>query len=155
MDSSGTWFVTKDLQPRTPLLTTTGIADEIVNTLRFSVQEGRLALAAFCVTPDHWHVLFGLPELSLPTAMRLIDSWVGRGSSAILGREGVAWQDGYHDTRIVSGRQFSRICEYIEENPVRADLVAEASQWGWGSAQPVHEDIVLRPWPWTLERDMG
>ena len=154
MESPGTWFITKDLQPRKPMLTDTGIADEIVSTLRFSAQEGRIGLAAFCVMPDHWHALFAVPELSLPRVMQLMDSWVGRESSGILEERQVAWQDGYHDTRIVSGKQFSHVCGYIEANPVRAGLVESPAEWCWSSANPGDEDVIVRPWPWQFERDL-
>ena len=155
MHDTGTWFITKNLQPRRPLLTDTGIADEIASTFRFSVREGRIALAAFCVMPDHWHALFGLSDLSLPRVMQLMDSWVGRESATVLEHHKVVWQDGYYDTRVVSGRQFSHLCGYIEANPLRAGLVKSAAEWRWSSAHSGSRDMVHRPWPWQFERDTG
>ena len=72
LQEGATFFVTKCLFPRKPLLTTTRVADEIVATLRFSVKEKRILLAAFVVMPDHWHALFSaIPPLRPCTAQDL------------------------------------------------------------------------------------
>jgi len=154
LEVGATFFVTKCLLPRRPLLITTGIVDEIVTTLRFSVEKKKILLAAFVVMPDHWHALISaIPPLTLPMAMHRIDGWIGRSSVLALETEDVHRQDGYHDTRIRSSKQFRYVMNYIESNPVEKGLVAKADAWRWSSANPEHRAILTRPWPWTFEQD--
>ena len=60
-DAPSTFFVTKSLRPKKPVLT----PDQrkvIVEAFAFAVQHGRIYLRAFVVMPDHWHALLGLRE---------------------------------------------------------------------------------------------
>jgi len=44
------------------------------------------------------------------------------------------WQDESYDHLVRHEREFEKIRRYIEENPVRAGLVSEASEYRWSSA---------------------
>ena len=152
-DGPGTWFVTKNLEPRRPALTGEW-ARVIAEAFRFYVEHEHSVLGAFCVMPDHWHALFApLAPPSLPGFMSKLDRWVSRATAEPVARHGCVWQDGYHDTRIRSSKQFSFVIAYIEENPVRAALAETASAWSWSSASASYAAVVCRPWPWRFEKD--
>ena len=53
----------------------------------------------------------------------------------MLGRRGRFWQDGYWDTFMRDGEHERRTQKYIEENPVKAGLVAFRKAWPWGGAR--------------------
>jgi len=56
-------------------------------------------------------------------------------ANELLGRHGQAfWQDESYDHLVRSELEFARIRSYIEENPVKAGLVSEASLYPWSSA---------------------
>ena len=163
----GTWFVTKSLWPKTPVLLDAGIPELIIKTLAFMVERRRIALAAFVVMPEHWHALFAVLGCSppggashtqdrpatLPGTMHSIDTWVGKKTSKWLAERNTAWEDGYHDTRVRSTRQFRFMLDYIENNPVKRCLVKYAPEWSWSSADPAWQGILTRPWPWKFEQD--
>jgi hypothetical protein len=44
------------------------------------------------------------------------------------------WQEESYDHLVRKEREFEKIRNYIEENPVRAGLVREASEYRWSSA---------------------
>jgi hypothetical protein len=44
------------------------------------------------------------------------------------------WQEESYDHLVRHEREFQAIRRYIEENPVRAGLVGEASEYRWSSA---------------------
>jgi type I restriction enzyme R subunit/putative DNA methylase len=44
------------------------------------------------------------------------------------------WQDESFDHWVRSEGEFIRIQKYIENNPVKAGLVAKAEDWPWSSA---------------------
>ncbi len=157
-DEVGTFFVTKCLRPRKNILLQDNyrcIADEIINYVRFSVENDRIYLGAFIVMPDHWHGLFaGCQEVTLPEIMKSMGTWIGRKSRTKLDEHGIDWQDGYYDTRIRSGNQFRHICNYIEQNPVRGKFIERKGDWAWSSANSRHHSILMRPWPWDFEMDI-
>ena len=153
MQHSGTWFVTKCVEPRRPAITPE-VARLILDALRFYVEQDHLMLAAFCAMPDHWHFL-GSPVKPrfLPSFMAKLDRWLSGQTAAALARRDCAWQDGYHDTRIRSGKQFRYVAGYIDRNPVEQGLVSEATDWPWSSAAVGCNIPLTRPWPWTFEDD--
>jgi REP element-mobilizing transposase RayT len=155
MDAPGTWFITKCLEPKMPLLIP-GIGDIIAGAIEFYAHAEHLMVAAFCVMPDHWH-LVGSPNTpsSLSRFMAKIDRWIGGHSDEFLQQKGCAWQDGYHDIRVRSGKQFRFFCGYTEANPVEEDLAEKAENWHWSSANARFREILTRPWPWSFEQDVG
>ncbi len=151
MEGPGTFFVTKNLQPRNPVIDE-AIASEICETLCFYAEKDEISLAAFVVMLDHWHALLATCDgKTISTRMKLLGRWLGGRPGARLFEQGCAWQDGFHDTRIRSAKQFQFVCSYIEENPVRAGLVETLSDWPWSSANARYRGSLTRPWPWRFE----
>ena len=48
---------------------------------------------------------------------------------------GVVWAREYHDRFIRDNGHFHSVITYIENNPVKAKLVASAKEWPWSSAR--------------------
>ena len=150
-----TFFVTKCLQPRKNLLSDPVLAREIIEPLIFSVKKNHIYLAAFVIMPDHWHALLAVHSpWTLPQLMKSVCNWVSRKTSHILKGKDTIWQDGYHDTRIRSSKQFQYVLDYIENNPVKKELVNSISLWKWSSANPEFKELLTRPWPWMFEMDV-
>ena len=55
-------------------------------------------------------------------------------ANKLLGRTGPFWMQDYFDRYIRDEEHFAAAREYIEQNPVKADLVQSAGDWQWGSA---------------------
>ena len=101
--------------------------------LRFDGE--RYQLLAWCVMPNHVHVLIK-QEQGFPLA-ELVKSWkvfTAREANVILGRTGMFWMREYHDRRIRDEAHLNRAIVYIENNPVKAGLCERAEQWAWSSA---------------------
>src|SRR5947209_5403717 len=60
-DASATFFITKSLHPKKPILDPEARV-LIVSAFRFAVENNRIYLRAFVVMPDHWHGLFALRD---------------------------------------------------------------------------------------------
>ena len=52
-----------------------------------------------------------------------------------LKRTGQFWHVDYWDRFIRDDRHFNAVRDYIDNNPVKARLVAEPHLWPWGSAR--------------------
>lgn len=76
-------------------------------------------------------------------------SFVGARTEKQLSANGTRWQDGYYDTLVKSGKQFSYVVDYIEENPVAKGLVERPEQWTASSAYRL--DLITDPWPWLYD----
>jgi REP element-mobilizing transposase RayT len=104
VDHPATFFVTKSLLPKKPLLNA-DFRQVIVAALEYALQHERIYLRAFVVMPDHWHALFALREpWTLPKFMHSLMSHVAAKTSAFLSSRGCAWQDTYYETRVRTER---------------------------------------------------
>ena len=144
-DASTTFFITKSLHPKKPVLDPEARV-LIVSAFRFAVEQKRIYLRAFVVMPDHWHALFALREpWTLPKFMHDFMSYVARKTSRLFTASDTAWQDSYYDTHLKTAKQFEYVAYYIEQNPVVKGLVDSPEQWDASSASC--KDLVADPWP--------
>lgn len=152
MNGPGIFFVSKCLKPRRPVIDE-AVASEICSALVFYAERKLIALAAFVVMLDHWHVLLATSDgITISKRMKLLDRWIGRQTRTFFLDLGCKWQDGFHETRIRSAGQFRFVWSYIEENPVRAGLAKSPSDWKWSSAHPNYQSSLTKPWPWGFEK---
>jgi putative transposase len=148
-DAPATFFVTKSLLPKKPLLNS-GLRQLIVDSFDYALRHERVYLRAFVVMPSHWHALFALRERwTLPRFMHSLMSHVAAETNSYLILHGSTWQDSYYETRVRTARQFRYVAYYIEQNPVKAEMVVRPENWEASSA--ARRDLVTDPWPWLFE----
>lgn len=95
----------------------------------------RYRLLAWCVMPNHVHVLVETME-GWPLG-ELLHSWKSFTAKAInrtLERSGVVWQAEYFDRYIRTQAHLEAAIAYIHGNPVKARLVQRAEDWLYSSA---------------------
>ncbi|MFT3746432.1 MAG: AMP-binding protein [Pyrinomonadaceae bacterium] len=90
---------------------------------------------AWVVMPNHAHIVLR-PYEGHPLAeiLKRIKGISARKINQLLGREGTVWQADYFDRYIRDDDDLMRKIEYVENNPVAAGLVKEASLWRFSSA---------------------
>jgi len=94
-------------------------------------------LLAYCVMPNHWHlVLWPREDGELSQYIRWLSvthtqRWHAHHHSA---GTGPLYQGRFKSFPIQDDRHFLIACRYVERNPVRAGLVTRASDWRWSSA---------------------
>jgi REP element-mobilizing transposase RayT len=96
-------------------------------------------LQAWTIMSNHVHVVLDL--WTTPLSL-LVKQWKGATAAKanrVLGRTGQFWQQDYWDTRVRNEKHLQQAIRYVENNPVRARLVAEAKEWPWSSARPRDE----------------
>ena len=111
------------------------LAQTVVEALRYAADKLRyFDLHAFAVMPNHVHVLL-LPLVDPSKLLHSVKGFFAREANKLLGRSGEPfWQRESYDHWVRSETEFERIRRYIEENPVRAGLVARAEDYPWSSA---------------------
>src|SRR6202166_3781140 len=93
-----------------------------------------MSLHAFAVMPNHVHLLI-TPAVALPKLTKSLKGITAKRANSMLALTGRSfWQEESYDRLVRHEREFEKIRNYIEENPVRAGLVKEASEYRWSSA---------------------
>jgi putative transposase len=111
-------------------------------------------LLAYCVMPNHWHLLLWPAEDGdlAQFMMRLTNTHVRRWLTAHqqVGT-GHLYQGRYKSFACQNDEHLLTVGRYIERNPVRADLVTRAQDWPWSSLGQTSLDadhqIPLGKWP--------
>jgi putative DNA methylase len=111
------------------------IADMVAEVIHHCANVlGRYTLHAFVVMPNHIHMLVS-PNIPLPQVTKTLKSFTAKRANQMLARTGNPfWQEESYDHLVRDRAEWERIKFYIEQNPVRAGLVKEASQYRWSSA---------------------
>jgi REP element-mobilizing transposase RayT len=121
------------------------VAKLVQDALKY-FDSSRYILHAWCIMPNHVHVLFSplreenrSPQDSL--LIPILHSWKSYTASKanqILNRKGKFWQEEYFDTRVKSENQFAFYVQYILRNPVFAKLCSNWQDWpGSGCSQKI------------------
>ena len=99
----------------------TANADLFIATLFRYRDQGKFALHAFAIMPDHVHVLI-TPAIDQSTS-RCIQLIKGGYSHAVREQSpGEIWHSGYHEHRIRDENDFAAQKQYIANNPSRKHL---------------------------------
>lgn len=117
------------------------VAEMVVEAIEYSANTLRhYDLHAFVVMPNHVHLL-ATPLISLPKLTKSLKGITARRANAMLGLTGRPfWVEESYDHLVKNEREFEKIRLYIEENPVRAGLAREASEFRWSSSWQILKD---------------
>jgi putative transposase len=114
---------------RSPFFTDVAFGHECVSLLRAAREAGRFCLYAYCLMPDHVHLLVGIGPGSDLTAE--IGRWKSLCTLARR-RRGLAdamWQRSFYDHALRKEEDVRVAARYILENPVRAGLVSRIEEY--------------------------
>ena len=114
-----------------------------------------LRIAAYCLMPNHWHLLLWPREDGeLSEAMRWItvthtQRWHAHRHSA---GTGPVYQGRFKSFPVQTDEHFMTVARYVERNALRANMVQKAEDWRWSSLfQFVHTGSkfsdVINQWP--------
>ncbi len=105
------------------------LAKKVQDSLRHFDQQ-RYLLSAWCVMPNHVHVVF--TPLAGHDPSHILHSWksyTAHQGNKLLGTHGTFWERESFDHLIRSLEQFEGFIHYVEHNPVEAGLCASPDQW--------------------------
>ena len=108
---------------------------DVVETTLLHFDGQRYRLHAWCIMPNHVHVLVtpqGAHALS-----KILQSWksfTANKANELLNRRGTFWAAEYHDRYIRDEAHYANALSYIALNPVKAGLCATAEEWRFSSS---------------------
>jgi REP element-mobilizing transposase RayT len=93
----------------------------------------RYLLLAWCVMPNHVHVVFRpMENHTLAQIVQTWKSYSAHKANRLLGRSGEFWQREYYDHLVRDEADLHRIVRYVLENPRKAKL----ADWPWVGVSP-------------------
>lgn len=86
---------------------------------------------AFCLMPNHVHLVISASREELSWGMHRLNGLYAQRFNRRYGRDGHLFQNRF-GVRLVTGeRHLRRVCRYVYDNPERARLCTEESDWPW------------------------
>ena len=132
----GTYFFTLVTFHRRTLFDTSSRLDRLHSIIRQVQRVKPFDLVAFCLLPDHIHLLMTIPEndsnysLRMREIKRLSTLWM---THEIEGNADPIWQDKYWEHTIRDEKDLKTHFDYIHYNPVKHGLTEAFDGWKWSS----------------------
>ena len=140
-DPSYAYFVTLSTQVKSakssaidltrPFTSCPPLAKQAVESLSYDRRQGKWLLFAYCLMPDHLHLLVtpaGGADLSV--VLGQYEGFVTH-SAWGYGIVGTLWHRSFYDHILRKQEAAQEVVAYILNNPVRAGLVEEWEDWPW------------------------
>lgn len=106
---------------------------KFISTLYDKNNEKKWCLYAFCLMDNHVHLLINEGEESISRIMKRISTSYVYYFNKKYTRVGHLLQDRYRSEAIENDRYLLAAARYIHNNPVKAGMVGEPSQYEWSS----------------------
>jgi putative transposase len=90
-------------------------------------------LHAYCLMPNHVHLLIQTPVPNLSEGMQRLQTRYAQWFNHRHGFDGHLFQGRFHSVHVRSQLHLMELSRYIVSNPVRAKLCATARDWEWSS----------------------
>jgi len=123
------------------------LATIVSNKIR-DMDKNRYDLYAYCIMPNHGHILIE-PRAVDPAkhkgksanypvteTLRLLKGSAARACNLLLGRNGSFWRHESYDHYVRDEHELERIIKYILNNPVKAGLATEWTDWRFTYINP-------------------
>ncbi len=157
----GIYFFTLVTYKRQRLFDSSNVRTLLLTTIEDVKDYHPFEMIAYCVLPDHIHLIWQMPENDADYSMRirlikrrfskrfipLFGERVERSESQIKRREVPIWQRRFWEHLINDEDDLERHIEYIHFNPVKHGLVQQAANWDCSSFNEfVEKGIYDRNW---------
>lgn len=119
---------------RQPIFASAADYQTLLDLLHENAEKFQVALHAYVLMSNHFHLLAtpqtaeGLPQMMQAVGRRYVRYFNDRQQ-----RSGTLWEGRYKSTLIQTERYLLACMVYIDLNPVRAGLVAQARDYPWSS----------------------
>lgn len=88
---------------------------------------------AYCLMPNHYHLVIETPDGNLAKGMRQLNGVYTQASNRRHRRVGHLFQGRYKAILVDADAYLLELVRYVVLNPVRAGLVEDPNQWRWSS----------------------
>ena len=132
----GTYFFTMVTKNRKPLFQDPALCEIFMAGIEKTKIFQPFELEAYCILPDHIHLLMSLPESikNYSNIIRELKKTVTKNARKHLNLPDlVVWQDRFWEHTIRDERDMQTHYDYIHYNPVKHGYIESEDQWKWSS----------------------
>lgn len=106
---------------------------DFLEVLGDTVDSHALVCHAYCLMPNHYHLVVSTLRSNLSRAIQQINRRYAQRWNRRHGHVGHVFQGRFGAQVVQEERYFLTVCRYVLLNPVRASLVGAAVDWPWSS----------------------
>ena len=104
-----------------------------VTLLARELERSRWLCHAYCLMPNHFHLVVETLEATLSKGMHRLNSRYAQAYNRRHGRTGHLLQGRFHAVLIEKERHLLEVARYVVLNPCRAGLCGHPDDWDWSS----------------------
>jgi putative transposase len=122
----------------------TAVAELVQESIYYGARQlNYYDMHGYVIMANHVHLLV-LPHVASSRMLQTLKGYTARKANELLGRTGQPfWQAESYDHWVRDAAEAGRVRAYIENNPVKAGLVARAEDYRWSSAGDGRVDMTL------------
>ncbi|MBY0495918.1 MAG: transposase [Cyanobacteria bacterium] len=145
------YFITICVDKRSPVFLDIELGRYIVAQLLIFAEQFGFEVIAYCVMPDHIHVLLAgqRDDSFLLPFLKRYKQATGYNWKHERNHRSRLWQEGYYDRILRDHDPTEGVIRYILENPVRAGIIEDAREYALiGAANYDIDDLLLSAMLW-------
>jgi REP element-mobilizing transposase RayT len=99
--------------------------------LKLVAERERWSCLAWCLMPNHFHLLLACELERLSRGMHWLNGRYAQCFNARHARVGHLFQERFHSAVVHDDKHLEQAFDYVLDNPVRAGLCGDRSEWRW------------------------
>lgn len=124
---------------------------EFIKVLREASDQFGLVISAFCLMPNHYHLLVQTPHGNLSRCMRHVNGVYTQRFNKAHDYDGQLFRGRYKAVLVEDNQYLLQVMRYIHRNPLEAKLVKSLQDFPWSS----HHGYVSKAQKWNwLEKQL-
>jgi REP element-mobilizing transposase RayT len=106
-------------------------------------------VAAYCLMPNHYHLLVQTPDANLTRCMRHINGVFTQRYNVVHECDGTLFRGRYKSIVVDADSYLLQLVRYIHKNPIKAGLSKQLNQYSWSS----HKGYIskTKKWHWLYK----
>jgi len=116
-----------------PIFTNEQDCTQFVSLLKETTEIWHLRIAAYCLMPNHYHLLVQTPNANISRCMRHINGVYTQRFNRFHHCDGQLFRGRYKSILVDADSYLLQLVRYIHRNPLRAGLTNELHRYAWSS----------------------
>ena len=121
-----------------------------IKVLQETSESWNLQVSAYCLMPNHYHLLVHTPDGNISRCMRHVNGVYTQRFNRNHKTEGQLFRGRYKAVIIEANNHLLEVLRYIHRNPLRAGIAKELSDFNWSSHQGYISNA--KKWEWLHKK---
>jgi putative transposase len=117
-----------------------------VELLQETSEDWNVRIAAYCLMPNHYHMLIQTPDANISRAMRHVNGVYTQRFNSRHHHDGQLFRGRYKSILVNGDSYLLQLVRYIHRNPIKAGLVENSDFYAWSSHKAYVS--IAKKWDW-------